>query len=160
MLDDEMREAAKQVGDRAAQIGTAMGDAMDPLNGQRAAIAAIMADIGMQVGMTLEVAGAHLGSLIGHGVAVGIDPNRWPDALIRLHTTGHFAEILLRGMPPHEERADFVDAAKEICRACMSLVEGCISLTVDDPARSLRRYLELLSGIVGHAAHQLPIPSP
>ena len=153
-LDKGLADAAKQVGRNAAKVGLTIGGTTGPVAEQRELIAAIMADIGIVQGVPLEVAGTHLGAIIGGGVAMGINPANWPNALMSLYSGGEHARYLLEGTDRNgmSDRAEFVDATKEIARACLCTIEGCVSLTVKDHAAAMRKYLEFLAGIVGQAS--------
>lgn len=153
VVTKEIRAAVEDLGKKVAQVMPAMDEAMGDQQGH---LHAMMDDIGMDHSLSSSVAGMHLGSTIGGGCDVGIDPKRWPSALISLYSGGEWERFLLdeddtkcaHGLV----RAEYVTAVKEIARACMAIVDRSIVLTVADHAKAMRQYLELLSTLVGQAA--------
>jgi hypothetical protein len=153
VITKEIRDAAAEHGKKFAQALPEIGATMDQQQGM---LQAIMDDIGMDHSLSLQVAGMHLGSIIGGGCDLGIEPKRWPDALISLYSGGEWERWLIEGddmaCAHGVLRKEYVGAVKDIARACMPLVDRCIVLTVPDHAKAMRQYLDLLSTLVGQAA--------
>lgn len=149
-LDKKMGEDAAEYGKRLSHV---MEEVSEPLDRNRDLAVAIMADIGMVQGVPLATVGTHLGTIIGGGSTYGIDPLAWPNALLALYYggEGYFDLVTETSGPKREAQVDYTESLREVCRACLCVVEGCISTAVKDQRDAMRRYLELLAQLISRA---------
>jgi hypothetical protein len=131
--------------ERVVAFATTLASACaEPLPSDHENRVAFLRSIGMEPSIVLEMAGTHLGSLIGGAATLGVTPHVWVDYLMAL-ALGATARLETETLSA--DACEYLRASRGIAEECMALIESCVASDAD-AARSMRVYLEVLTALI------------